>query len=251
MKEHFDCFRCGEPVNRQGICSCKDGICLINGDSQRVMEYLDSSIIDLVMTDPPYGIQAAEKRHHKSATKWEGIEGDISNDLAAFLLKWVTEHDLLAVIWGARNWPELLPHKGRWFCWDKRCQEWRKGYGADFELAWCSAKSGFDLMIRVKHVGWINADAKRFGEKRRHPTQKPVALFSAILKEYEKAQVVFDPFAGTGTSLVASRDMGRCAIGVELKREFCEVAADFLSIPSLGVRSLVQEPMSLGLKQGK
>jgi site-specific DNA-methyltransferase (adenine-specific) len=59
-----------------------------------------------------------------------------------------------------------------------------------------------------------------------HPTQKPVGLMSrAVLKSSDPGDLVLDPFAGSGTTLVAAQLLGRHAIGVEIEERYCEVAA--------------------------
>jgi len=57
-----------------------------------------------------------------------------------------------------------------------------------------------------------------------HPTQKPLALMRQLIGD-TKGEVVLDPFAGTGTTLIAAREAGRRAIGIELDERYCEIAA--------------------------
>lgn len=64
---------------------------------------------------------------------------------------------------------------------------------------------------------------------RQHATQKPVELIAELLKTRDDWQTVLDPFAGSGTTLVAARDMGRKAIGIEIEERYCEIAANRLS----------------------
>jgi site-specific DNA-methyltransferase (adenine-specific) len=68
------------------------------------------------------------------------------------------------------------------------------------------------------------------GEKfpRVHPTQKPEALMRWCLNLAPNAQVVFDPFMGSGTTLRAAKDLGRKAIGIEIEERYCEIAANRL-----------------------
>jgi site-specific DNA-methyltransferase (adenine-specific) len=56
-----------------------------------------------------------------------------------------------------------------------------------------------------------------------HPTQKPIRLLMRILRMTEG--LVLDPFAGSGTTLVAAKNLGRRAIGIEIEERYCEIAA--------------------------
>ena len=229
--KHFVCYRC-----KSWPCECKDGICLIHGDCRDVLPQLEPGSVDLVLTDPPYGIAQDKYRQSLPETKGrvlvESISGDDSEELAAWLFKWIG--NIPAVIWGANNWPHLLPHKGRWCCWDKRCNvRADRMLGSAFELAWENRHSGFDVMIRVQHGGVVNADHKRFG--RSHPTQKPVELFAAILRRYVKVVSILDPFAGSGTAGRACKDLGRKCIMIEIEEKYCKITAQRLNEPSFNI----------------
>jgi site-specific DNA-methyltransferase (adenine-specific) len=88
-------------------------------------------------------------------------------------------------------------------------------------------------MIRLQHCGVKNADGDRAG--RFHPTQKPVVLFRRILELFPKANFILDPFLGSGTTLLAAKQLGRRAIGIEIEEKYCEIAA----------KRLANEPMPL------
>jgi len=66
-------------------------------------------------------------------------------------------------------------------------------------------------------------------EHRVHPTQKPLALMRWCLSLVPDAETVLDPFAGSGTTLVAARLEGRKAIGIEISEKYCESAANRLA----------------------
>jgi DNA modification methylase len=63
------------------------------------------------------------------------------------------------------------------------------------------------------------------GLKNQHPTQKPLPLFLWCLSFAPSAQLILDPFLGSGTTLVAAKQLGRKAIGIELEEKYCEIAA--------------------------
>jgi hypothetical protein len=91
---------------------------------------------------------------------------------------------------------------------------------ADGELAWTNL-GGPARIVRHKWLGF-NQDSER-GTPRVHPTQKPIKLMEHLIDAYtEPGQLILDPYAGAGATLIAARRLGRRAIGVELDRKYCE-----------------------------
>jgi len=179
-------------------------------------------VIDLVLTDPPYGIDykgcPLSKRKGLGLIH-DGIIGDDKEMDLGVILNMPCD----VVVFGANNFPTQLPHRGRWICWDKRVLETAdKMKGSAFELAWRNAKSGFDGMIRIMHGGVVNSD----GGKRVHPTQKPIELMRRILTDYyPNAKRTLDPFLGSGTTAIACERLERKWIGIEISEKYCEIAA--------------------------
>jgi len=201
----------------------RGGITIYHGDCREILPSLAG--FDFILSDPPYGIsfRAKEQQYAISAQEFNHIKGDEGMDLR-FLLN----RKEPMIIFGASNFPEQLPHRGRWICWDKRTAEHiDKCPGSPFELAWSNAKSGFYRMYRCLHVGYTNANNP--GVRREHPTEKPFALMRAILRDFPKASCILDPFMGSGTTLRAAKDLNRRAIGIEIEERYCEIAARRLS----------------------
>ena len=121
-----------------------------------------------------------------------------------------------AIIWGG-NYYDLKPSRG-YLVWDKM----QTGFSlADSELAWCSWPAT-PKTFRF-------ARAQLASEGKVHPTQKPLGLMRfCIAVAGDKVVTVLDPFAGSGSTLVAARNLGRKAIGVELEERYCEIAANRL-----------------------
>lgn len=197
----------------------KGGITIYHGDCRDILPHLPP--VDLVLTDPPYGLDWST--HDLSTRNWSGF----ANDGGEFDLRFVLQLPCDVVAFGANCYPNQLPHRGRWICWDKRCDENAdRMLGSPFELAWTNRTSGYDRIYRVQHGGVVNADGHG---RRTHPTQKPVVLFARILKDYPDASVILDPFMGSGTTLVAAKLDNRRAIGIEIEERYCEIAANRLA----------------------
>lgn len=192
---------------------------LIHGDG---LELIKSLKFDACITDPPYGLKWCG--HPASTRKWQSLCGDDGSiDLGPML-----RLEVPVVAFGANNYPEHLPHKGRWLCWDKRVNpKADRMLGSPFELAWTNRKSGFSRMYRLMHGGVVNADGRNI--KRVHPTQKPVKLMEMIITDFTKpGDVVLDPFMGSGTTGVACMRMGRRFIGVEVDQKHFDTAVERL-----------------------
>lgn len=193
---------------------------IYHGDCREILPLLEP--VDLVLTDPPYGIGYNAKKSNLPNSKiFNDIIGDDREPDLNHLFELSQESNL--VVFGANNFPTQLPHRGRWICWDKRVNPKADAMlGSPFELAWCNKKSGFDRIVRLMHGGVVNQDHRQIG--RVHPTQKPVGLFITIIKWYADANIILDPYLGSGTTLVAAKNLGRKAIGIELEEEYCEIA---------------------------
>ena len=173
---------------------------MIHGDC---LEYMKTMIdkIDVVITDPPYGINLNTKRK-----KWNGGELNykkIYGDDADFNPSLFIDFNKV-ILWGANNYTKNLPFGG-WLVWDKRVKEsCDKMFGSPFELAWCSNPKLFKI-CRLQHGGVVNADSScGNNQKRVHPTQKPIRLMEWCIELISKeGDTIFDPFAGSGTTGIA------------------------------------------------
>ncbi len=195
-----------------------DHATIYHGDCLEIMDGLE---FDVIVTDPPYGINATDHRSQPGAASWDAIVGDENTDMVAALFELI---DGPAVVFGANNFPELLPHRGRWICWDKRLtRQADKMLGSAFELAWVNTDSGKDRMLRCLHGGVVNANGH--GLRRVHPTEKPVPMLAELIETVCPPGTILDPFMGSGTTLRAAKDLGRRSIGIEIDERYCEIAA--------------------------
>jgi DNA modification methylase len=188
----------------------ESGITIYLGDCREILPQLGR--FDLLLTDPPYGIG-----HLMQGGKDTGHWGQLSSgnpwDMQAPELADVIPHGETAVIWGGNYFP--LPPSRMWLAWVKTNSVPTQ---ADMELAWTNA----------------DACARRFEHPsggsyvRVHPTQKPLPLMKWCLSLFPEAKTVLDPFCGSGTTLVAAKDMGLSAVGIEAEEKYCAIAAERL-----------------------
>jgi DNA modification methylase len=211
-------------------------------DMQRLMV---GEIPQIIVNDPPYGMRLdADFSGMKSklesigtisqvsnfeGSKYNNVEGDW-DDYNAKPIRDMWANVKEQFWFGADYYSATLGdtmHEGAWIVWDKRLNDSAdKMYGSCFELIW-SAKPHKRDMLRHKWAGIFGMDT----DKRIHPNQKPVSLYSDILYRYSKPNAtMLDCYVGSGTSLVACEYMGRIARGVELLPEFVAVTLERMSV---------------------
>lgn len=191
----------------------QDGVTIFHGDCREW-----SGVADLVLTDPPYGINWQPRVTHQDQTWRDDEQFD-----AAPWLKVGSEH----VFWGGNYFAQTLPHSADWLTWVKRPVDFdfsgdSRSY-ATAELAWT------DLGCRARFMCLVWDGGKRAGagENRDflHPAQKPIELMLWCLSLSKTRGTVIDPFVGSGTTLAAAKRLGRKAIGIEREEQYCEIAA--------------------------
>jgi len=180
--------------------------------------------VDAVATDPPYGIGFVHGAENiPNATKFQGVKvlGDDQDFDPSPWLKWP------CILWGANHFSGRLPGKGRWIVWDKRAGS--KCYGKDMsdcEIGWVSGDRRADRVFPYLWDGFLRGSET--GVPRVHPTQKPIAVMEWCL-QFVDGETILDPFMGSGTTLVAAKNLGRKAIGIEIEEKYCEIAAKRLA----------------------
>jgi site-specific DNA-methyltransferase (adenine-specific) len=199
----------------------QDGIVIYHGDCREILPELPK--VDLVLTDPPYGIDWNTDYTRFSCGRLEGprksftkIEGDTDPNLVDILFG-----DWELICWGAHLFPWKIPTAASWLVWDKR---YPNGVAmlADAELAFWSTGRG----VYIFSYTWQGMVQGKSGmpTARVHPTQKPVPLMSWCLQKAKATGLILDPFMGSGTTLVAAKQLGRKAIGIEIEEKYCEIA---------------------------
>jgi site-specific DNA-methyltransferase (adenine-specific)/modification methylase len=176
------------------------------GDCRDILPRLGK--VDAIVTDPPYGIGFAAQ-----PTKWQRRAGKKPEDWDDSVVDAVLGLPQLGpcIIWGG-NYYDLPPTRG-WLSWFKPDSPPSM---ANFELAWTS----IDRNARQLAVSIGETNPERVG----HPTQKPLRLMEWCLGFVPDAQLILDPFMGSGTTGVACTKLGRSFIGIERDLRYFEIA---------------------------
>jgi DNA modification methylase len=200
-----------------------DLVTLYHGDCRDVLPTINA---DVMVTDPPYGID--------HSCNWEGpLTGvRIANDSS------VSCRDQVLADWGKPalvfgSWKKsrpTLPIRAV-LVWDKG--SWGMG---DLSLPWTPSWEEIyvigDGFSGRRDNGVLRYNAPQTLNGREHPNEKPVELMRALVHKCDGG-VIVDPFAGSGATLRACKDLGRKAIGIEIEERYCELAAKRMSQGSL------------------
>ena len=200
---------------------------LMCGDStsiDAVEKLMDGQKVDMIYTDPPYGISIVNKNGHVGGGKlakvgtYAAVANDETIDVAVEAIQLIaTLQAQVEIIWGGNYYANHLDNSSCWIVWDKE----NTGNFADAELAWTNQKTAVRIF---KHM-WngMLKDSER-GEKRVHPTQKPVALAEWCFNQYgEECLTVLDLFGGSGSTLIACESKNKKGYIMELSENYCDV----------------------------
>jgi len=218
-------------LGRHRIC------CADSTNEENVRKLLGDRAVGMVWADPPYGISivhgsriGGNKRGHikgrpdqkfgtNPTNEYAPVIGDetTNTSIAAFAL--CSMFEAVQIWWGGNYYSSILPDSSCWIIWDKE----NTGNFADAELAWTNQPSAVRIF---KHMWNGMIKASEGGQRRVHPTQKPIALAEWCFEKYGKPDnLIFDPFLGSGISLIAAQQMegDRTVYGFELSEAYCEV----------------------------
>lgn len=193
---------------------------IINADCLDILKQLPNESIDLILTDPPYGIGSRFKSKfglQVEKKQWDKFEwnNQIPNKEIFDEIMRVSKNQ---IIFGGNYYTEYLKPTNAWIIWDKIGTYNLKNPFSDCEMAWTS------FSFAVKKYTFVNMGfiaGKDEKGKRIHPTQKPLQLFQAILRDFTKpGDIVCDPFSGSGTTAVAAYKLGLEFICVEKEADY-------------------------------
>ena len=201
-------------------------MCGDSTSSDDVEKLMNGEKAELLLTDPPYGIdygnQLIKGEEYKDKTnkhgwrnfgnpEWDKLKPESG---ALQYLCSITDNQ---IIWGGNYFTDDLPPSMGWLIWDKG----QRGFSlADGEMAWTS----FNNALRIKEY----ARAKANREDKKHPTQKPLEIITWCL-EYadrhskENPKIILDTYLGSGTTLIVAQKLKRKCYGMELDEKYCDV----------------------------
>ncbi|MEA3346939.1 MAG: site-specific DNA-methyltransferase [Candidatus Auribacterota bacterium] len=194
---------------------------IIHADCMDVMSGIPDRAVDLVLTDPPYGIgtgafvggdNACKATDYGDFNKWDS-EIPKKDVFESFINKSINQ-----IVWGGNYFVRYLDNSPCWIVWDKD----NSGNFADCELAYTSFRSAV-RKIKWRWNGMIQENGGKHKEERYHPTQKPVALFEWCLNKYSnEGDLILDPFSGSGTTAIACHRLNMRFICIEKEKSYYE-----------------------------
>lgn len=217
--------RLGEPYYKD------EYVTLYHGNSAAIVPLLGR--FDLLLTDPKYGIGAdraaadAAKQRIAAAGKtkagrgWK-YYGDSEWDderTPRWLLEMALDKCDEAIVWGGNYFTDALPPRMGWLVWNKMQRDFSL---ADGELAWTS----YQKAMRICDI----SRGKALTDGKEHPTQKSLDLMKWCVDYADRAggkriETILDPFAGSGTTGRAAKDLNRRCVLVEQNEQYCEIIA--------------------------
>lgn len=198
----------------------QDDYCTIyNADCREILPFLDP--VDLVLTDPPYGMNF---QSNFRSVKHDKIKGDnqLPLDLVYLSIFKASNAAYLFCRWD--NLKEM-PHPKSVLAWVKN--NWSMGdllheHGRQWEACCFYPKEKHAFTSRIPDVIAVDRTGNCL-----HPTEKPVELMKIIIGA-NACDTILDPFMGSGTTLRAAKDLNRKAIGIEIEEKYCEIAVERL-----------------------
>ncbi len=208
-----------------------ENVVIYNADCRDVLPTLDK--IDLVLTDPPYGIDGARGGGNKARGKglyeptgWEDTPDYIKEIVIPVIEICIKRFKRVVITPGQthlRDYPQwktigafMSPAATSFSSWGRNIWTPILYYGKDPRAGISQVPNG--------HTMHDVSDVKG------HPCPKPLKSWRWLLnKSILEHETVLDPFMGSGTTLRAAKDLGRKAIGIEIEERYCEIAAERMS----------------------
>jgi len=223
------CPKCSEDLKARAkkIVQIGDAL-LILGDSLEIMPTLGK--VELIVTDPPYGIGLDFVYRHGTLKKESIHEQKEWNDAKppykCFQMMFDCSDN--QIIWGCNYFSPMIPHEGRIIHDKDLLIAGTKLKFSEADIASCSMQKRVTLFkyrwggnVQGQTINWDNTGP----DARTHPTQKPIALMIYCIENYsDENHTILDPFMGSGTTGVACVNLGRKFIGIEIEERYFSIA---------------------------
>ena len=234
---------------REALFYEEPGIKLYCADAIEIVRDWDGPQVHAIITDPPYcsGANEAARRGKREAMTPESVTGRPTiamDDMGLLGYEWTTRQWFLAARrftvtgghlvcftdWRMTPWVQLMLEAAGWrltnlLVWDKGYPGLGSGFRGQHEFA-VVASNGEPEWHSYDYGNVLQAMRITNGD---HPHEKPQALIAKILQTVTPlGGMVLDLFAGSGTTLVVAKDLGRSAIGIEIDARYCEIAVQRL-----------------------
>src|SRR3990167_5945726 len=183
------------------------------GDCMDLMREMPDKCIDVIITDPPYGLPKEDFNLVKKAIKemWR------ISKMQIIILDWrnplgISSGKFAELIW-EYGWISGGRTKSTHFYPTHNTIHFLGEDLFDFDTK--------DGSIIYRRPGFSSPRQTSYAKKSGHPHEKPIKLLEYLIKR-SYGKIVFDPFMGSWTTARACKDLGRDFIGAELSKEYCE-----------------------------
>jgi site-specific DNA-methyltransferase (adenine-specific) len=209
-----------------------DYVTLYHGDCLEQTEWLDA---DVLVTDPPYGIAWLTRGAYGGKAKNKGlvkeknvIANDENSDIRdEVLLLWASKPAIVFGSWKVDR-PKKTNHRLIWHKSGMPPGPLKAAFMSQDEEIYVLGEGFKKSSPPLRSVIKTTEHRPQAVSVTGHPTPKPIGLMETLIERCPDG-VIADPFAGSGATLIAARNLGRKAIGVELEEKYCEIIASRLA----------------------
>lgn len=188
------------------------------GDCLGILSSFGTKEVDAVVTDPPYGIGAANMNlGFSAASRITKLQWDSQPPDERYFIQ-ILRSSKSQVIWGGNYFARSLPNSRGWLVWNKG-NSFKDRSFSETELAWTSLdKNVREITFNPLAMGAYIGKA--------HPTQKPQKVMEWVIDQCDLKpdSLIVDPFMGSGTTGVAAWNLGHRFIGVEKEPDYFDIA---------------------------
>lgn len=232
--------RPAEPITRPGdlwVLGQHRLLCADSTNPENVKRLLDGCVPFIMVTDPPYGVEYDPQWRHRTGLNNSQRTGKVANDDR---VEWTEAYRLfpghVAYVWHAARFTSDLARNLNEAGFQVRAQIiWKKSrfaigrghYHWQHEPCWYAVRENGGSAKwcgdRTQSTVW-DIDARNEDQETRHGTQKPCECMERPVRNHgDKSDDVYDPFLGSGTTVIACERLGRRCLGLELDPGYCDV----------------------------